>query len=167
MTAIKAQSFWSSIAGKAEYGATGVRDVLLIVSEDDLSHPDVVPRRPAIELTQQLREKTENQGIARDQQADDLTIMKARYSLQKGRTVVGVEKSGPSGVLGGKKVTRESVLKHITTLMDNSAGGKDYNIGGIIQYKIISFQLSYTTLVPARGTQETGVLRMASSPSKT
>ena len=69
---------WTNLSGKVAYGVGGKRDVLLIVSEDDLSHPDVVPRRPAIELTQQLREKLENQGIARDQQTDDLTIAKAR-----------------------------------------------------------------------------------------
>ena len=66
---------------KVAYSAGGKRDVLLIVPNNDLSHPDVVPRRPAIELTQQLREKLENQGIARDQQTDDLTIAKARCGL--------------------------------------------------------------------------------------
>ena len=31
---------WSDLGGKATYSAVGKRDVLLIVSEDDLSHPD-------------------------------------------------------------------------------------------------------------------------------
>ena len=71
---------WSNRSGKVTYGASGKRDVLLIVPDNNLSQPDVVPRRPAIE---QLGEKLENQGIARDQQQDDLTIMKARYGLHK------------------------------------------------------------------------------------
>ena len=91
-----------------------------------MSHPDVVPRRPAIELTHQLREKLENQGIARDQQTDDLTIMKARYGLTNDCRSIEVEMSQP----GGERVTRESVLKHITTLMNNhddrAGGGKSY-----------------------------------------
>ena len=117
---------WSDLSGKVVYSARGKRDVLLIVSEDDLSHPDVVPRRPAIELTQQLREKLENQGIARDQQGDDVTIMKARYSRDKRYTIHGVEMSQP----GGERVTRESVVKHISTLMNNhddTAGGGKKN----------------------------------------
>ena len=107
------------------YSAGGKRDVLLIVSEDDLSHPDVVPRRSAIELTQQLREKLENQGIARDQQTDDVTITRARYSQDKRYMIHRVETSQP----GGERVTRESVLKHITTFMNNhydtAGGGKN------------------------------------------
>ena len=120
---------WTDLSGKVSYGARTDKDVLLIVSEDDLSHPDVVPRRPAIELTQELREKLENQGIARDQQTDDLTIMKARYGLTNNRKTIEVEMSQP----GGERVTRESVLKHITTLMDNhddrAGGGKKVVLG--------------------------------------
>ena len=106
---------WTNLSGKVGYGAIGTRDVLLIVSEDDLSHPDVVPRRSAIELTQQLREKLQNQGIARDQQTDDITIMKARYGLTNNCKSIEVEMSQP----GRERVTRESVLKHVTTLMYN------------------------------------------------
>ena len=51
---------WTNLSGKVGYGAIGTRDVLLIVSEDDLSHPDVVPRRSAIELNPAAqREATE------------------------------------------------------------------------------------------------------------
>ena len=106
---------WSDLGGKVTYGAQGKRDVLFIVSEDDLSHPDVVPRRPAIELTQQLREKLENQGIARDQQTDDVTIMKARYGLTKDCRSIEVEMSQS----GGERVTRAGVLKRIKMLMNN------------------------------------------------
>ena len=82
----------------------------------------MVPRRPAIELTQQLKEKLENQGIARDQQTDDITIMKARYGLTNDCRSIEVEMSQP----GGERVTRKSVLKRITTLFknhDDTAGG--------------------------------------------
>ena len=126
MAAINTGPEWSTLSGKVAYEAVGKRDVLLIVSEDDLSHPDVVPRRPAIELTQQLRERLENQGIARDQQTDDITIMRARHDLTNASRSIEVEISQP----GRERVTRESVLKHITTLMknhdDRAGGGKKY-----------------------------------------
>ena len=118
---------WSNRSGKVTYRASGKRDVLLIVPDNNLSQPDVVPRRPAIELTKQLGEKLENQGIARDQQEDDLTIMKARYGLHKDYQVQEVLTSEP----GGERLTRERVLKHITSYINNHedrAGGgkKDY-----------------------------------------
>ena len=70
---------WSVRSGKITYGAGGPRDVLIIVSEGDVSpHPDVVRRRAAIELTEEVRGKLENQGIPRDLQLDDLALVKAR-----------------------------------------------------------------------------------------
>ena len=112
---------WSNNSGKAAYGAAGHRDVLIIVSEDGLPDPDVVKRRPAIELTEEERGKLENQGIPREDQCDDLSIVKSRYHLDKRRTVIGVEMGQP----GGEGLTRESVFKHIATLMNNydSNGG--------------------------------------------
>ena len=93
---------WSDLSGKTVTKLLAKEMYCLIVSEDYLSHPDVVPRRPAIELTHQLREKLENQGIARDQQTDDLTIMKARYGLTNDCRSIEVEMSQP----GGERVTR-------------------------------------------------------------
>ena len=115
---------WSDISGKISYGATGPRDVLIIVSEGDVSpHPDVVRRRAAIELTEEVRGKLENQGIPRHQQQDDLAIVKARYGLDTSRsTLHSVEMSQP----GGERLTRERVLKQIAVLMnnyDNRRGG--------------------------------------------
>ena len=116
---------WTNRSGKVAYSAGGKRDVLLIVPNNDLCHPDVVARRPAIELTQQLREKLENQGIATYQQTDDLTIMKARYGLNNRLLIREVLTHQP----GGERVTRKSVLKHITSLMtyheDRAGGGKN------------------------------------------
>ena len=114
---------WDNRGGKVTYGAVGHREVLIIVSEDSLPEPDVVRRRPAIELTEEVRGKLENQGIPREDQCDDLSIVKARYGLDKERTLIGVEIGQPGGV----GLTRESVFKQIATLMNNNTtngGGK-------------------------------------------
>ena len=117
---------WSDNSGKTAYGAAGHRDVLIIVSEDDLPEPDVVRRKSAIELTEEERGKLENQGIPREDQCDDLSIVKARYRLDKECTLIGVEIGQP----GGEGLTRESVFKHIATLMNtyDSNGGGNGNI---------------------------------------
>ena len=72
---------WSDNLGKTFYGASGNRDVLIILSEEPLDHPDVVESRPAIQLTEEVRGKLEHQGIPREEQCDDLTIVKARYDV--------------------------------------------------------------------------------------
>ena len=117
---------WSDYSGKTAYSAVGHRDVLIIVSEDGLPEPDVVRRRLAIELTEEEKGKLENQGIPREDQCDDLSIVKARYGLHKEYTLIGVEIGQP----GGEGLTRESVFKHIATLMNNydSNGGGNVNI---------------------------------------
>ena len=108
---------WTDNEGKTTYGASGHCDVVIIESECE-SHPspDVVQRRPASELTEEWRGKLENQGIARDSQQDDLSIVKARYVLSHNNyTIAGVEVGSP----GGEKLTRERVLKTISTIMNN------------------------------------------------
>ena len=119
---------WSDHSGKTNYGVTGECEVLIIVSEDDLPEPDVVRRRPAIELTEEVRGKLENQGIPREDQCDDLSIAKARCGLDKNYTVKGVEKSQPGGV----GLTRKSVLKQIKLIMNNYDG----NGGGMCKISI-------------------------------
>ena len=106
---------WSDDSGKASYGAAGHRDVLIVVSEEDVSHPDVVRRRSAIELTEEVRGKLENQGISKEHQQDDLSIVRARYALDNERTVQEI----------GQRLTRECVYKKIVALMNNctSTGG--------------------------------------------
>jgi hypothetical protein len=163
---------WSDYSGKVTYGAAGPRDVLLIVSEggDESplpSHPDVVRRRPAIELTEEVRGKLENQGIPRQHQHDELAIIRARYELDKNRVFHGVEMTQP----GGERLTRERVLKQIAILMnnhDNSRGGGRPTLsegrGEVVCYVKLPMQFSSTTLVMGRGGQGTGVSRMASSP---
>ena len=104
--------------------------MLIIVSEGDVSpHPDVVRRRAAIELTEEVRGKLENQGIPRNQQQDDLAIVKARYGLDKEHIIYDVELSQP----GGERLTRERVLKQIAVLMNNyddRRGGGMFKSGG-------------------------------------
>ena len=123
MAAGRAVSNWSDSSGKYVYAATGSYQVLFIVSEGDVSpHPDVVRRRAAIELTEEVRGKLENQGISRDQQQDDLAIVKARYGLDQ-TPIMGVEMSQE----GEPALTRDRVLARIATLMANykdSGGGK-------------------------------------------
>ena len=113
---------WSDNSGKAAYGVNGNRNVLIIMSEDSMNHPDVVERRPATDLTEETRRKLENQGIPREEQNDDLTIVKARYGLDKERSIYGVEVSN----LGTDKPTKEMVLKQIRVIMNNltDEGGK-------------------------------------------
>ena len=118
-------SKWSDSSGKYVYAATGSYQVLFIVSEDeDVSHPDVVRRGPAIELTEEVRGKLENQGISGQHQQDDLSILKARYTLDK-TPIAGVERSQD----GGPKLTKKAVLARIATLMascEDSGGSKDW-----------------------------------------
>ena len=125
---------WSVRSGKITYGAGGPRDVLIIVSEGDVSpHPDVVRRRAAIELTEEVRGKLENQGIPRHLQQDDLALVKARYGLDKRCTLHSVEMSQP----GGERLTRDRVLKQIAVLMNNydvrRGGGKSTIVDVVIR----------------------------------
>ena len=114
---------WSTHSGKHNYGASGGRDVLFIVSDSPSRNPDVVPRISRGELTDDERHKLENQGVPRNCHHDDLSIIKARYGLHSRSKIVGVE-SGDSG----RELTREDVKKQIESLMNNTdkAGGELY-----------------------------------------
>ena len=114
---------WSTQSGKHNYGASGERDVLFIVSDSPSRNPDVVPRISRGELTDDERRKLENQGVPRNCHHDDLSIIKARYGLHSRSKIVGVE-SGDSG----RELTRDDVKKQIESLMNNTdkAGGELY-----------------------------------------
>ena len=121
-----ANNVWSYNSGKVSYEAGPSKEVMIIVSDGDVSpHPDVVRRRPAIELTEDVMETLENQGIQTktdELEMNDLPIVKARYTLDRKRTLKSVEISQPG--VGG--LTRERVLKQIVALMnnnDNKRGG--------------------------------------------
>ncbi len=82
---------WSTSNGKyAYYGASGKAEVLLITSNLTTQDDDVVPRRPGGELTDDDRQKLEHQGVTRDSHHDDLSIMKARFILDKDKTIAEV-----------------------------------------------------------------------------
>ena len=132
---------WSDRSGKVAYGAGGNRDVLIIVSED-VSGPDVVQRRAAIELTEEQREELESQGIAREDQSDDLSMVQARYSLDKRYTITGVEMTSP----GGERLTRERVLKQINILCNsNQRPGGNYSAVCVfhVEPKGVRLRISY------------------------
>ena len=89
---------------------------------------DVVPRRPGGELTDDDRRRLEHQGVPRDSHHDDLSIMKARFSLDKEKTIAEVLRDD------GSPLTCEQVTKKITQLLNNTdtSGGET-----IIQYNYI------------------------------
>ena len=68
------------------HGAAGRRDVLHIVSAPSTTSPDIVPRRSRGPLTETEKRKLEKQGIHRDCQHTDLSIMTAREGLH-GQTI--------------------------------------------------------------------------------
>ena len=106
---------WTTFSGKYAYSAYGTIDILFIVSDSPSSNPDVVPRRSRGELTDDERRKLEHQGVPRDSHHDDLSIMKARYNLDKYCAVVGVQ-SGDSG----RELTCGDIKKQIASLMNNT-----------------------------------------------
>ncbi len=105
---------WSTHNGKHTYGATGKREVLLITSNPTTQDDDVVPRRPGGELTDDDRRRLENQGIPRDCHHDDLSIAKARFSLDKDMSIAEVLRDD------GSPLTCKQVTKKITQLLNNT-----------------------------------------------
>ena len=65
------------------HGAAGRRDVLHIVSNPSTTSPNIAPRRSRGPLTETERRKLEKQGIHRDCQHTDLSIMTTRERLDK------------------------------------------------------------------------------------
>ena len=116
---------WDTHSGKYACGASGKTEVLLIVpSLPGHQSPEVVPRRPQIELSEDERRRLEHQGVPRDCHHDDLSIMKARFSLDEDKCV--------NEVLTGDSVTCELVKKKITHLMNDTyntstVGGEKIN----------------------------------------
>ena len=117
---------WTNHSGKTSYGASAICDVLIIASESvSQPSPDVVKRRPSKELTEELRVKLENQGIvAREDQKDDLSLVKARFLLSHSRyTITGVEVNDP---MKGR-LTSDVVMKKIMAVMNNCADTRGGN----------------------------------------
>ena len=110
---------WIDEPGRS-HGAVGRRDVLLIVSKlSATDNPDIVPRRSRGPLTEEERRKLEEQGIHEEYCHSDLSIMTARYGLDKRRAVVGV--------VSAEKTTCEGFKSRVTDLMNTTdkEGGND------------------------------------------
>ena len=157
----------STFQGKTSYAANCQKDVLIIVSSESLQGDDTVSRR-TFELTNEDIDKLQRLNFPRpaEQWKDDASIMEARYKMDKenyGSTIVKREE------------TKQSILKACEFLMKSTtkAGSKcvdkiTFTYKYLYMYSSYSLhkhtiQLHFTTLVLERRTQETGVLRMASS----
>ena len=103
------------------YSIGGERDVLLIVPEQSCSHASdmAVARRPG-HLTQEDKQKLLSQGVSPTGQ-DEVAILKARYKLDRKKTIVGV-KSGQQ--------SREGVLKSIEHFLSTTQkdGGMAFTV---------------------------------------
>ena len=88
--------------------------MLLITSNPTTQDDDVIPRRPGGELTDDDIRKLEDQGVPRDSHHDDLSIMKARYGLDKDKTIAEVLRDDGS-------LTCEQVTTKIAQLLKNTA----------------------------------------------
>jgi len=99
--------------GTVYLSAGGGRNVLIVGSDVPLPHRDAVSGCK-MELTEDDRRRLTNQGIS-ESCGDDLSIIRARSSLDKDCDLVGVEVSEPE-----KELSRDYVLKQIASLMNNA-----------------------------------------------
>ena len=103
---------WDTGSGKYSYAAHGKTDVLLIVPSFSGHSSEVVPRRPREELSEDEHKKLEHQGVPREYHHEDLSIMKARYGLDKERSI--------SEVMTGGSLTCEQVTEKITRILNRT-----------------------------------------------
>ncbi len=128
---------WDTRNGKYKYGASGITEVLLITSNPTIQDDDVVPRKPGGELTDDDRRRLEHQGVPRDSHHDDLSIMKARFILDKEKSMAKELNDD------GSSLTCVQVTKKISQLLNNT----DTNGGELtIQYIIIIVHVLLTLL---------------------
>lgn len=104
----------------SQFSDMGKTDVLLIVSEPDSRNPLVVPRRPNTELSPPEVVKLENQGVAKEHHTDDLSIMKARYELDKDCCMVGVEQGQTDRELSSVDVRKK--ISSVFSTTKNQSG---------------------------------------------
>lgn len=119
---------WKS-TGIMQYGPRGGRDVLLIVSDLPLPDPEAVARRSG-QLTEEDREKLENQGITCNCE-EDWSISRERYRLMKDSSIVGIEKNK-----SGNPLCRKVAMKAIERLLNNTDndGGKPHTLTPIVSH---------------------------------
>ena len=96
--------------------AAGDRDVLIIFSDgnSESQSPDVVPRCE-IEINEEDRRKLTNQGIPPECQSDDLSIIRARISLDSSQDLVKQLRAEP-----GKELGRGYILEQIQDFLKSS-----------------------------------------------
>ena len=131
-----AEEWEATLQGFKEHGAFGPRDVLILVSSNELKGEDIVPRKEGC-LSKEDRERLSSQGIPEDCWESDATLMEARYKKDKrfGEVkVVGYEEEIKSG----------RAKEEIRALMNNTTkpGGKMITIKpcSIMDSKLISLQ---------------------------
>ncbi len=116
---------WSDHHGETTNGATGDRDVLIIVSKvvPTEQDPDIVPRKPKDSLSEREKKKLKEQGILSEYHDSDLSIMMERYRLDPDSSkpmVLVYEKNTPS---------REEVMEKVIKLMKNTnKSGSKYKL---------------------------------------
>ena len=116
---------WKSHGGKYRYAGYGTKDVLFIVPDGSNVPAGAVPRKKREGLTDEEADKLENQGISKELQSDDLSIMKARFKSDERCTIL----DDMIGVLAC-----DTLKKKITTVFNNTtkAIGKCINVPIII-----------------------------------
>ncbi len=91
---MSAEVWEATLQGVKSYGAYGPRDVLIIVSDESLQGPDIVPRKKGT-LTQQDRDSLSSQDIPPDCFGEDAKIMEARFRREAHRfNLLQVESGG-------------------------------------------------------------------------
>ena len=108
---------WRSVQGKYKYAAYGTKDILFIVPDGSKLIAEAIPRKQRQGLTDEESLRLENQGISKEFQGDDLSIMKARYKLDHECVIL-------DDMFG--EISCDTLKKKITTVFNNTtkAAGK-------------------------------------------
>ena len=123
---VEAEIWEGKFQGRVSYGTFGARDVL-IISNETVEGPDVVPRKKGC-LTQEDKDRLTSQGIPPDCWEDDSKLMEARYLREEKRyTLLSLP---PQKVL-----TKSFVMKRIKEVMENTTkpGGTYNQLVGLIK----------------------------------
>ena len=148
---------WSNHHGATSNGATGDRDVLIIVSKvvPTKQNPHIVPRKPKDSLSEGEKKKLKEQGILNKHHDSDLSVMMERYRLDPDSStpiVLAYEKNTPS---------RQEVIEKVIDLMKNTnKSGSKYNLRSVSDELILvsyQLQLCSTTLALVMLERVTGV----------
>lgn len=112
---------WSeTLSGRKIHCALGERDVFIIAPDEAIlvepHSDDVVPRRKT-SLTEQEQTRLSNQGVPREFQEDDLTIMKTKFANDRTCFIteeISQRNSAPS------EITKVNILKRIEIFLKTS-----------------------------------------------